>query len=151
MTPRKLDWRSIEPKLRKINELLDQLSAMGELDETRLRQTDLATLAAERILTLVVDLAFAVNSHVSTARLRTAPDNYRDSFRLAAKAGLITEDLAQALAPSAGLRNVLVHGYLDVDYAMVSASIPLAQVGYRDYVRQVARWLRDHADQEPLA
>lgn len=89
MTPRALDWRSVRPKLRKIGELLDTLSGFGTLDGDRLRAEERTALATERILTLVVELAFAVNSHVAVARLQRAPDSYAESFALAAKAGLI--------------------------------------------------------------
>lgn len=36
MTPRRLDWRAVQPKLRKIDELLGQLRRLGEFDEKRL-------------------------------------------------------------------------------------------------------------------
>lgn len=147
MTPRRLDWRSIRPKLRKIEELLDQLAELGEFDETRLNEDRLPTLAAERILTLVVDLAISINSHVSVARLGRAPDDYAESFVLAARAGVITDALAQTLAPSAGTRNVLIHAYIEVDYAKVAVAIPLALEHYREYVRQTARWLREVAEE----
>ncbi|MDQ3600612.1 MAG: hypothetical protein M3408_05075, partial [Actinomycetota bacterium] len=60
MTPRALDWRSVRPKLRKIGELLDTLRGFGALDGDRLRAEERTALATERILTLVVELAFAV-------------------------------------------------------------------------------------------
>src|SRR5262245_43298878 len=47
--------------------------------------------------------------------------------------------LAVALTPSAGLRNVLVHGYVDLDVARLVAAVPLATEQYGEYVRQVAR------------
>jgi uncharacterized protein YutE (UPF0331/DUF86 family) len=111
MTPRQLDWRAVQPKLRKIDELLGRLRQLGEFDEKRLQTDHVDALAVERILTLVVDLAFAVNSHTAAARLGRAPDTYAESFTLAAEIGLITRELGAALAPSAGTRNVLVHGY----------------------------------------
>ena len=51
--------------------------------------------------------------------------------------------LAATLAPSAGLRNVLVHAYLDLDVARLVAAVPLATEQYGEYVRQVARWVAD--------
>jgi hypothetical protein len=36
MTPRRLDWRAVQPKLREIDELLDRLRQLGEFDEKRL-------------------------------------------------------------------------------------------------------------------
>lgn len=146
MTPRKLDWRSLHAKLRRIRELLDDLRELGHLDVARLRTDRPASLAAERVLTLVVDLAFAINSHVAVSVLQRAPDSYADSFTLAAEAKMISTELAEALLPSAGMRNVLVHGYLEVDYGRVAAAIPLATEQYGEYVRQVARWLQERAE-----
>lgn len=146
MTPRRLDWRAVQPKLRKIDELLGWLQQLGEFDEKRLRTDHVDALAVERILTLVVDLAFAVNSHVAAAQLGRAPDTYAESFILAAEIGLVSRELGAALAPSAGTRNVLVHGYLEIDYAQVAAAIPLALRDYSEYVREAARWMRDHAE-----
>ncbi|MGH4026557.1 MAG: type VII toxin-antitoxin system HepT family RNase toxin [Pseudonocardiaceae bacterium] len=126
--------------------MLDDLRDLGPFDAERLGTHRLATLAAERILTLVVDLAFATNSHVAVAVLRQAPQTYTDSFTLAAEAKMIDRDLADALLPSAGMRNVLVHNYLDIDYQQVATAIPLAIEQYSEYVRQVARWLRERAE-----
>ncbi|HEX6405305.1 MAG TPA: hypothetical protein VF003_19435 [Pseudonocardiaceae bacterium] len=36
MTPRRLDWRAVQPKLRKIDELLDRLRQL-EFDKKRAR------------------------------------------------------------------------------------------------------------------
>lgn len=54
---------------------------------------------------------------------------------------LLDEGLAAALKPSVGLRNVVVHEYLDVDHAVVAAALPLARRDYGRYVRSVADWL----------
>ena len=59
--------------------------------------------------------------------------------------------VAARLAPSAGLRNVLVPAclapaYLDLDLERLVAAVPLATEQYGEYVRQVARWLTDRAE-----
>ena len=63
---------------------------------------------------------------------------------LAAKAGLIDAQLAARLSPSAAMRNVLVHVYLEVDYDRVTDAVPLTVEWYGEYVRQVAAWMREH-------
>jgi uncharacterized protein YutE (UPF0331/DUF86 family) len=146
MTPREIDWRTVGAKLRRIRELLDQLDGLGPVDIARLNSEPVTALAVERILTLLVDLAFASNSHVAVARLGRAPDSYAESFALAAQAGMIDDALAAALRPSVGLRNVLVHNYLDIDRERVAAAVPLAVEQYGAYVRQVAAFLQTHAD-----
>lgn len=141
MTPHAIDWRSVRAKLRRIRELLDQLVGMGRVDAARLSAEPVTALAVERILTLLVDLAFASNSHVVVGTLGRAPDTYGESFVLAAKAGMIDDKLAAAFRPSVGMRDVLVHDYLDVDRERVAAAVPLAVEQYGEYVRQVAAYL----------
>lgn len=145
MTPRKIDWRSLRAKLRTIRELLDDLAGIGGIDRARLDAEPLTALAVERILCLVVELAFGCNGHVAVALLGRAPDSYRESFDLAADAGLIDRELAKALHPSAGLRNVLVHAYLDIDRDIVVAAVPLVIERYGLYVAQAAAFARDRA------
>lgn len=146
MTLPTLDWRSLGAKLRRCRELLEQLQAVGEVDERRLVAEPLIALALERILTQLVELAFATNSHVAVAVLGRAPDSYSESFALAAQAGMIDPELTEQLRPSVGLRNVLVHDYLAVDQSIVAASAALADQLYGEYVRQVAGFLSHAAD-----
>lgn len=80
MTPREIDWRSVRAKLRRIRELLDQLVDLGPIDSARLSAEPLTALALERILTLLVDLAFASNSHVAVGLLGRAPDRSPSSW-----------------------------------------------------------------------
>jgi len=143
MKPTAPDWRSMKAKLRRMRELLDLLVSLGEFDTTRLQQDLIATLAAERILTQVVGLAFATNSHIAVTMLKRAPDSYGESFVLAAKAGAIDHELAQQLIPSTKLRNVLIHEYADIDLDKVAAAIPMAIDQYGEYVRIVASWIAD--------
>lgn len=55
--------------------------------------------------------------------------------------GAITHDLARTLKPSTGLRNVLIHAYLDLDLDIFVSSVPRAREGFTAYVEQVAGWL----------
>lgn len=145
MTPRTIDWRMVRARLRRIRELLDQLADFGMVDTARFAAEPVTALAIERILTLLVDLAFASNSHVAVGVLGRAPDTYAESFVLAAEAGMIDVELARALKPSVGMRNVLVHNYLDVDQTRVAHAVPLAIEQFGEYVRQVATFLQGHA------
>ena len=47
-------------------------------------------------------------------------------------------DLAARLAPSAGLRNVLVHQYAEIDLDQVVAAVSAARTDFRAYVRTIA-------------
>ena len=141
MTPPAVDAALVHAKLRSMRELLDDLDAAGPVDAARLTDDRMLRHAVERILTQLVELAAAVNGHLAVGRLGRAASTYRESFALAAEAGAVPTDLAERLAPSAGLRNVLVHEYALVDLALVARGIELARTDYRTYVREVARSL----------
>jgi len=111
----------------------------------RLRRERPTRHIVERVLSQIVELAGSINIHVVTSLMGRSPDSYAASFDEMARAGVLEWDFAASLRPSAGMRNVLVHDYLDVDHDMVSVAIPLAQEQYSEYVRNVARWLRDNA------
>ncbi len=145
MTPRRLDPAVILERLREIQLLLADLVEIGEVDAERLRRERPTRHVVERVLSQIVELAGSINTHIVASLLGRSPDSYADSFDEIARAGVLEWDLAAALRPSAGMRNVLVHDYLEVDHGKVSAAIPLALEHYGHYVRQVARWIRDHA------
>lgn len=143
MTPRELDADVVHARLRLMRELLDDLEEVGEVTADLLERERLTRRAVERILGQLVDLAVSVNGHVAAALLDRGPSDYRNSFRLAAEAGVIPEELARDLAPSAGLRNVLIHEYTAIDLDRVARSVPAARDGYRRYVSEVARFLSE--------
>lgn len=69
----------------------------------------------------------------------TATD--RESFTLLAETGAVPAELAANLGLSTGLRNVLIHEYLETDPEILAAAIPMAITGYREYIRHVARFV----------
>ena len=53
------------------------------------------------------------------------------------------------LAPVAGLRNVLVHRYADLDVELVANAVDEVLDGFAEYVIQVAAFLRSRVTGEP--
>ena len=143
MTPRRLDQAVITAKLRTMRRLLDELEGLAPVDTDRFAREFGTQLIVERIVSQLVDLAASINAHVVAVQTGAPPPDVQSSFTAAAGTGLIDHDLARRLAPSAGLRNVLVHAYIDLDLARLVAAVPLVSEQYAEYVRQVARWATD--------
>ena len=141
MTPRPFHPPAVRRRLRVIRQMLDDLEAMGEFTQQRLREDRVSRLAAERVLTQIVDLAAGVNTHLAAAVLAHAPESNTESFTLAAKTGAIDPELARQLIPSVKFRNILIHDYLDVDDEKFLLAVRLAPEQYGRYVQQVAGWL----------
>lgn len=84
--------------------------------------------------------------HLLAQKADKLPDAYYQSFIQLGELGILPQDLAVALAPSAGLRNRLVHEYEAIDDTIVIAAVPQAQDLYPQYIAAVERHL---ADSEP--
>ena len=75
----------------------------------------------EHTLQVAIQAVLDVASHVVSDRRLGEPQTNRELFDLLAQAGVIDERMAATLREMAGFRNVLVHGYQDVDLAVVEA------------------------------
>ena len=114
------------PDVAKVRELLDRL-ALEVADLRRLAAVEPADLvsdsdrlkAVKYSFVVAIEVAVDVAHHlVSTLRLR-APRSYADAFAVLGEAGLLDDALVDRLAPMAGFRNLLVHGYARVDDSRV--------------------------------
>lgn len=73
----------------------------------------------EHTLQLAIQAALDVASHIVSDDRLGEPETNRALFDLLAGAGRLPSELASTLRDMAGFRNVLVHGYQDVDLRIV--------------------------------
>lgn len=73
----------------------------------------------EHTLQIAVQAALDVASHVVSDDRLGEPDTNKELFDLLVKAGKLPASLASTLRDMAGFRNVIVHGYDDVDLGVV--------------------------------
>lgn len=100
----------------------------------------------ERLFEQLVELAVAVNSHVTAAESGIAPEEYRTSFSAMADIGAIRRELADRLGQAAGMPNIIVHDYLGTDMRILADGVTRAPDDFDAYVTAVAAWLAAHAD-----
>ena len=136
-----IDQDVVTLRLSHMSELLSDLHEIGPVSDERLAKDRLLRHAVERILGQLVDLAVSINTHLGVALNQSTPKTYRDSFATVARTGAIEPGLAARLAPSAGLRNILIHEYVEIDPEIVSMAVPQCLIDYSDYVSAVASWL----------
>lgn len=73
----------------------------------------------EYTLQIATQAALDVASHIVSDERLGEPSTNRELFQRLARAGVVDDPLAQRLEKMAGFRNVLVHGYQDVDLKIV--------------------------------
>jgi uncharacterized protein YutE (UPF0331/DUF86 family) len=97
--------------------------------------------AVERLLQELIEAAVDINTHIIVQTGSAAPDDYFESFIKAGELKIISPDLAEKLAPSAGLRNRLVHEYDFLEHAIVLDSARMAASLYPAYVKEIDKYI----------
>lgn len=95
--------------------------------------------AIERYFQLLVDAAVDCNNAVLEMRGVDRAETYYGTFSAMRDNGLLPPDVSDALAPSVGLRNALVHRYENIDRRRMHASVKKFLPLYREHLAHLAR------------
>lgn len=98
-------------------------------------------IISERILELIVQAAVDINEHILTRIQQIESVTNRESFLQAEQYGIISHELAEELSKSAGLRNILAHRYLEIDYVKLFDAIKSALIYYPIYIQQISEYI----------
>jgi uncharacterized protein YutE (UPF0331/DUF86 family) len=101
----------IETCVRELRELAQPERLASDVREARF---------VEHTLQIAIQAALDVASQIVSARRLGEPETNRALFDSLCKAGVIDPSLAEHLYAMAGFRNVVVHGYQDVDLSIVA-------------------------------
>lgn len=98
-----------------------------------------AQAQAERWLHLASECVLDLAHHLIADRGWRTPSSYRDAIRVLAENAVMDDSLADQLDLWAGLRNVLVHLYLDVDHDTLFRILQSDLDQLEDFARAVSR------------
>lgn len=125
---RKLDslWRCLERVRSRtpanVSDLLNDLDLQ-----------DVLVLNLSRAVQICVDLAV----HILSERKQPPPETMGKAFELLAQEGLLETELAQRLKKSVGFRNLAVHNYEAIDWAIVHAIATRHLVDFEAFAKAV--------------
>lgn len=136
-----LDKELIYRKLSRLKMYLEQLGPIVNKKLDEYLSDYMLRASTERLIQLIVECASDINNHVVVENNQRPPEDYTSSFLRASEAGLISRALAERLKGSGGMRNVLVHEYMDIDNETVYETIPIALKDYAEYIKQVDTFL----------
>jgi uncharacterized protein YutE (UPF0331/DUF86 family) len=97
--------------------------------------------ATERLLQELIEAAIDVNTYLIVQTGNTIPDDYYESFIRVGELKIISLALAEKLAPSADLRNRLVHEYDRLEHSIVLDAVRIAENLYPQYVKQIEDYI----------
>ncbi|MCX7842360.1 MAG: DUF86 domain-containing protein [Clostridia bacterium] len=98
--------------------------------------------AIERQLQLIVECATDINNMI-LKRLRNSPSkDYFNSFIDLAEENILSHEFALKIAPSTGMRNIIVHQYQKVNDEIVYKSIDSTLLHYKVYIEEINKYLK---------
>lgn len=135
-----MDQQLIAQKLESLRRCLLRVESKTPADlQTLLADPDLQDVIVLN-LTRAVQLCVDITSHLLADTPEAAPNTMGESFTLAATLQIIAEDTAAKLKRAVGFRNVAVHDYEDINWAMVYAICTQHLQDFRDFAQQIVRY-----------
>ena len=104
------------------------------------------TDATKHRMQIAVEMVINIAEHIVSSLNLGMPEHARDLFTLLAKENIITEDLSEKLGRAVGLRNVLVHLYLEVDLDVLADSATVGLDDLREYVKNINEFLEKQGE-----
>lgn len=135
------DREIIKRKIAVIIENLNALEPIKDMPKEEYIEDIYKRKATERLLQELIEAAIDINTHIIVQTGNTAPDDYYESFINAGALKIISMDLAEKLAPSAGLRNRLVHEYDSLEHSIVLDAVKMAEELYPRYVKEIEDYI----------
>ena len=138
-----LDINFIQRKIKLIQEDLEKLERLSQYSFDEIAKDFVKFSALERLLEKIVMRAIDINQHLISELGKGSESirGYEDTFYCLANLGVYPQEFAQKIAPSAGLRNRLVHEYNHLDQEIVYKSVGEALEQYVKYCDYILKFL----------
>lgn len=138
-----LDRFRIEERITEIRKRLRQLKETAEkvVEEKFLTDTVMVD-AVERRLQIAIQACMDIANHIVAQMALEKPKiDDKEIFLILGKHKIISEDLAKKLTAMAGMRNILVHQYLEIQSEKVYHAIKYDLSDIEEFVTQIQKFL----------
>jgi len=103
----------------------------------------------ERSYQLIVEAMVDVCRHVVSAKGWSPAYSSREYVEECARRGVVSRDLGQEIVRAIGLRNIIIHRYLEVDYSrLYREAVKLAALA-REFEKQLVQFIRREVGLRP--
>ena len=144
---RTVDRGRIDGRLERIEALCAALDVAAAAPVGDFLADDDMVAATERRIQVAVQAAIDVAAHIAAASAWPAAEGYAATFAALGRHGVLVDPLPERLAMAAGLRNLLVHDYLEIDPSRLHASLGDDVADLRAFVRAIVSWLAEFASE----
>ena len=134
--------RGVSLRLNRLHKALERLRKYASMSLEELEERDLLP-ALEREVQVVVEALVNLGEHVIARMMWEAPRSYREVAVILREHGVLDSEQASKLAKLAGLRNVIVHMYAEVDYQLLHAYARSIIVDARRIASRILKFMEE--------
>lgn len=138
----KVELDIILEKIAALQGYYKELKDLEHISFKEYNQNNLYKRTVERLIQLIVESGTDINNMLLKDLNRGPTADYYSSFIELAEADVITMEFAMNIAPSTGLRNVIVHEYQKLDDLKVYKSIQDTLKYYLQYMKLINEYLQ---------
>ncbi len=131
----------VSRKIRSMKRYVDFLRSRRSITREELEENYELRSAIERNFHLAIESALDIGEIVISAKGFEKPEDYRSVILILGKHQVIPADFAERFARAAGLRNILVHMYEDVDVGRLYDYLQNNLEDLSEFARFIARYL----------
>ena len=131
----------IEKKLEMIFSRLPHIKKLVGNDNKTIKDDVDMSAVIERYFQIVVDSAVSINEQIISSLDLETPEDYRGTFFIISKSGVIPTPFAEKISGSVGLRNIIVHAYEEVKQDKMIDDIRNNIYQYDEYVAYIKKFL----------
>ena len=142
MTPGRTDRQVVDRHLIALRQALSALRRHTGISPAALRADSDRRWAIERGLHLCAQNALDIASHIASAA-GFDPTTYGSSIDCLVEANVLPVPFGDRFRGIAGFRNVLVHGYLDIDLDLLAKLLRESLDDFEEFAGHVERWLAE--------
>lgn len=136
-----IDKNLIKTKMIDIQKYYSELEPILKENAREIIENNLKLHTVERLFQLIVDASVDINTHIISESDIQIPDDYQSTFIALGENKILPMDFALKIAPSVGLRNLVVHKYGKVDVKKMIDDIKSEIVQYLEYLKHIQQFL----------
>ena len=111
--------------MKRFRRAIERLSMLKAMPREELLSSEDALDILENNVRIALEALLDVGRYIIAASGWETPGAYREIPRILARHGVLTREEARLAESLAGLRNVIVHMYADVDYEMLASILDI--------------------------
>jgi uncharacterized protein YutE (UPF0331/DUF86 family) len=133
--------QATEARLRRLADVVRRLRRLRAAGAERFRSDEDLQWLVERGLQLGCEIVLDVGNHILSGAFGRPSETYAEILEGLAREAVIERSLYEELRGLGGLRNVLVHAYLDLDPLRIWQALETAPERFERFAGEAAGWL----------